>query len=142
MWRIIVKTRSNMRLKSGKYMWSHDVVVIANKKVKFDYISSGNWEFDMNGVLDLLKEKVNESTISQLASWGVSFGNNWYDRCLKRILGMLQWDLTFGSIGICMVCTSISPFFLCAQSICKLRKSLQESLVHALTFFFQGPAKT
>ena len=55
--------------------------------------------------------RVNESTIVQLAFWGVSFGNKWDDRCLKRILGMLQWDLNFGNIGLCMVFTSISPFF-------------------------------
>ena len=55
--------------------------------------------------------RVNESTIVQLASWGVSFGNKWDDRCLKRILGMLQWDLNFRNIGLYIVCTSISPFF-------------------------------
>ena len=55
--------------------------------------------------------RVNESTIVELASWGVSFGNNWYDRCLKRILGMLEWDLNFGNIGLFRVFTSISPFF-------------------------------
>ena len=37
---------------------------------------------------------MNESTIVQLASWGVSFDNNWYERCLKMILGMQQSDLT------------------------------------------------
>ena len=50
-------------------------------------------------------------------------------------------ELELWNIGIHMV-SHQSLHFLCAQSICKLRKSLQESLVHVLTFFFQGPAKT
>ena len=54
----------------------------------------------------------------------------------------VEMELDLWNIGIHIVGTSISPFFLCAQSICKLRKSLQESLMHVLTFFFQGPTKT
>ena len=51
-------------------------------------------------------------------------------------------ELELWNIGIHMDCTSISPFYLCSQYIFQLRTSLQESLMHVLTFFFQGPAKT
>ena len=38
-------------------MWSRDVVVMENKKVKVDYISSGKWDFDMNGHLSFWNEE-------------------------------------------------------------------------------------
>ena len=53
----LVKNRTNMKLKSGKYMWSRDVVVIENKKVKVGDISSGKWDFDMNGFLGFWNEE-------------------------------------------------------------------------------------
>ena len=46
-----------MKLKSGKYMWSRDVVVMENKKVKVDYISSEKWDFNMNGFLGFWNEE-------------------------------------------------------------------------------------
>ena len=48
-----MKNRPNMKLGSGKYMCSHDVVVISNKKVKDNYVSSGKWDFEINGLLEL-----------------------------------------------------------------------------------------
>ena len=46
-----------MKLRSGKYMWSRDVVVMENKKFKVDYIISGKWDFDMNGFLGFWNEE-------------------------------------------------------------------------------------
>ena len=42
-----------MKLRNEKYMRSLDVVVIEKQKVKVDYISTGNWDFVMNGFLEL-----------------------------------------------------------------------------------------
>ena len=104
-----MKIRSNMKLRSGKYMRSHDVAVISNKKVKVNYISSGKWDFVVNGFLELWKEGVNESTISHLASWEVSFWKQLVKDAWHVTMGLELWN-----IGLYMFFTSISPFFMCS----------------------------
>ena len=135
MWGIIVKNRTNMKMRSGKYMWSRDLVVMENKKVKVDYIISGKWDFDVNGFLGFWIEEgewIYHSAIGFLRGFFLATIGKWLLACSNGTWLIEHWYGFHINLSIFYV---LNPFS-------NWEKNLQESLVHVLTFFFQGPAKT
>ena len=86
-------------------MWSRDVVVMANKKVKVDYISSEKWDFDMNGFLGFWNEESEWIYHREIDFLRGFFRRQVVWQMAKNDYWHVAMRLDFGNIGLYMVCT-------------------------------------